>query len=215
MGKKYTRKNIGGDVDITQVKETIEKLKIDINQITEDVNELGKRLELKNEISENEANVDFADVYSSENVSSAPSENVSSAPPETDNSPPPVPPQTDNSLPPVPPQTAQDIKQKEITVNNYIKQGNNFITQDKKISIDNLLQMVDNKKRQSKNLNNKYADFINKANNIIKNSKTENKIEEIQSLWKNSGIEFKNDNVMGGKTKKLQKKSRKHNKTRK
>ena len=44
-----------------------------------------------------------------------------------------------------------------------------------------------------------------------------NDITEIQKIWdaKPANIVFKNDKIMGGKTKKLQKKSRKNNKTKK
>jgi hypothetical protein len=46
MGRKFTRKMKGGDVDIKVVKSTIDKLKNDVSTITADIQELGKNLGL-------------------------------------------------------------------------------------------------------------------------------------------------------------------------
>jgi len=46
MGRKFTRKMKGGDVDIEAVKSTIVQLKDDVSRITADIETLGKNLEL-------------------------------------------------------------------------------------------------------------------------------------------------------------------------
>jgi hypothetical protein len=196
MARKYTRKFHrngikGGDVNIAVVNETIEQLKNDVSQISMDVDELGKKLGLMNE-------------------------NV----PEPVVAPEIVAPEVvgEEIAPEVP---IQDIKTKTI---NVIDNG---IT--KQITIEHLLNSIQNKitqlRKYKRNANyqknqtnlddtiNKYIDFSNK----IKVAMSNNDITEIQKIWdtKPANIVFKNDKIMGGKTKKLQKKSRKNNKTKK
>jgi hypothetical protein len=196
MPRKYTRKFHrngikGGDVNIAVVNETIEQLKNDVSQISMDVDELGKKLGLMNE-------------------------NV----PEPVVAPEIVAPEVvgEEIAPEVP---IQDIKTKTI---NVIDNG---IT--KQITIEHLLNSIQNKitqlRKYKRNANyqknqtnlddsiNKYIEFSNK----IKAAMSKNDITEIQKIWdtKPANIVFKNDKIMGGKTKKLQKKSRKNNKTKK
>jgi transcriptional regulator with GAF, ATPase, and Fis domain len=114
-----------------------------------------------------------------------------------------------------------DIKTKTI---NVIDNG---IT--KQITIELLLNSIQNKitqlRKYKRNANyqknqtnlddsiNKYIEFSNK----IKAAMSNNDITEIQKIWdtKPANIVFKNDKIMGGKTKKLQQKSRRNNKTKK
>jgi len=46
MGRKFTRKMKGGDVNIEAVNSTIRQLKEDVSRITADIETLGKDLEL-------------------------------------------------------------------------------------------------------------------------------------------------------------------------
>jgi len=216
MARKYTRKFHrngikGGDVNIAVVNETIEQLKNDVSQISMDVDELGKKLGLMNENVPQPVvypEVVYPEVVSPEVVSP---EVVS---PEV------VSPEVvgEEIAPEVP---IQDIKTKTI---NVIDNG---IT--KQITIEHLLNSIQNKitqlRKYKRNANyqknqtnlddsiNKYIEFSNK----IKVAMSNNDITEIQKIWdtKPANIVFKNDKIMGGKTKKLQKKSRKNNKTKK
>ena len=216
MARKYTRKFHrngikGGDVNIAVVNETIEQLKNDVSQISMDVDELGKKLGLMNENVPEPVvapEVVAPEVVAPEVV--AP-EVVA---PEV------VAPEVvgEEVAPEIP---IQDIKTKTI---NVIDNG---IT--KQITIEHLLNSIQNKitqlRKYKRNANyqknqtnlddtiNKYIEFSNK----IKAAMSKNDIVEIQKIWdtKPANIVFKNDKIMGGKTKKLQKKSRKNNKTKK
>jgi hypothetical protein len=242
MARKYTRKFHrngikGGDVNIALVNETIEQLKNDVSQISMDVDELGKKLGLMNENVPEPVvapevvapEVVAPEVVAPEVVAPEVVAPEVVAPevvaPEVV-APEVVAPEVVVPEVVVPEEIApevpiQDIKTKTI---NVIDNG---IT--KQITIEHLLNSIQNKitqlRKYKRNANyqknqtnlddsiNKYIEFSNK----IKAAMSKNDITEIQKIWdtKPANIVFKNDKIMGGKTKKLQKKSRKNNKTKK
>jgi len=227
MARKYTRKFHrngikGGDVNIAVVNETIEQLKNDVSQISMDVDELGKKLGIMNEnVPEPVVSPEVVapEVVGEEIAPEVVAPEVVA--PEV------VAPEVvgEEIAPEVAPELhIQDIKTKTI---NVIDNG---IT--KQITIELLLNSIQNKitqlRKYKRNANyqknqtnlddsiNKYIEFSNK----IKAAMSKNDITEIQKIWdtKPANIVFKNDKIMGGmggKTKKLQKKSRKNNKTKK
>jgi hypothetical protein len=190
MARKYTRKLKGGDVNIEAVKPTIIQLQDDVVKISNDVEELGRNLGIMNE------NIPEPEVVTPEPEVVTPEPEVVTPEPEVV-TPEPV------------EQPIQGIRQQTINITDFSKGITNQIT------VENLLQNIQNKIKQlPKNTGNKYSDFSNKINAAIKN----NDINEIQKIWDTKVLTFKNDKIMGGKTKKLQKnqkKSKKHNKTKK
>jgi phage shock protein A len=207
MARKYTRKLKGGDVNIAVVNETIEQLKNDVRQMSMDVDELGKKLGIMNEnIPQQDVTPEIVapEIVAPEIVA-----------PEV------VAPEVVAPEVVAPEAHIHDIKTKTI---NVIDNG---IT--KQITIELLLNSIQNKitqlRKYKRNANyqknqtnlddsiNKYIEFSNK----IKAAMSNNDINEIQKIWdtKPANIVFKNDKIMGGKTKKLQQKSRRNNKTKK
>ena len=222
MARKYTRKLKGGDVNIAVVNETIEQLKNDVRQMSMDVDELGKKLGIMNEnIPQQDVTPEIVapEVVAPEVVAPEVVAPEVVAPevvaPEV------VAPEVVAPEVVAPEAHIHDIKTKTI---NVIDNG---IT--KQITIEHLLNSIQNKitqlRKYKRNANyqknqtnlddsiNKYIEFSNK----IKAAMSNNDINEIQKIWdtKPANIVFKNDKIMGGKTKKLQQKSRRNNKTKK
>jgi hypothetical protein len=202
MGRKFTRKIKGGDLDIDAVKTTIGQLKDDVITISNDIEKLGldlgmneNSIVLSEEIEPNNGteNGKLDSIYQENNESidklEIPINNIEENPISSDGT------------------SEENLLNQKIILNDF--STNKPIEK----TIKDLLKDVQRKGAEDKR-DNKYKQFLAKVDTIVKNP--DSKLEDFLKKWNVERFVYKNNKIFGGrKTKKNQRKSRKNNKSRK
>jgi len=201
MGRKFTRKIKGGDLDIDAVKTTIGQLKDDVITISNDIEKLGldlgmneNSIVLSEEIEPNNGteNGKLDSIYQENNESidklEIPINNIEENPISSDGT------------------SEENLLNQKIILNDF--STNKPIEK----TIKDLLKDVQRKGAEDKR-DNKYKQFLAKVDTIVKNP--DSKLEDFLKKWNVERFVYKNNKIFGGrKTKKNQRKSRKNNKSR-